>query len=562
MAAVPRRKIKKFFLLLLGFGLSNCANQLPPGGGEIDKTPPQIIKVFPPNGTINFSEDYFELEFSEYVDRRSLRDAIFISPAVEGALDLDWSGKSVRINFPSKLKSSTTYVITIGTDVVDYNNKNRMAESFNFTFSTGNEIDRRVVEGKVYDEKPAGILIFAYKLDSDTADPFLHKPGYISQTGNDGSFKLPGLAEGSYRIFAVKDEYRDLIFQPDQDLIGVPYKDISFEKEDTLFTPLNFFLSKIDTVKPRLISASMTDRYHVLINFTEEVDTSVINAKNFRLMDSTSNRKYLPLYAYKGNTKQTEMVLVDTVLFPSDHELYLFADSIKDMSGNVFINDRTHINLSDKPDTTKLNLVKTDPPANSENIDFLNSSFSFYFNDAFNISPIKQYVIFQDTLGRRIPFKTKIIDDASFRIIPETRLEPEKNYLIKVDLSKFRDAAGNLLDTVFTYKFKTFSGLDFTGITGQIDSINLKRDPILVLSGIDKEKLSYKKILNGKSKFSFDRIQPGKYRLWCFLDDDSSKNYSYGYPFPFKPSERFSFYPDTLNLRARWVQTDIKFIFK
>jgi hypothetical protein len=165
------RKIRNSLLLFIGLLLSNCANQLPPGGGEIDKTPPQIINIYPPSGTTNFSDDYFELEFSEYVDRRSLQDAIFISPAIEGALDLDWSGKSVRISFPSKLKDNTTYVVTIGTDVVDYNNKNRMAVSFNFTFSTGNEIDRRIISGKVYDEKPSGILIFAYKLNSDTVNP-------------------------------------------------------------------------------------------------------------------------------------------------------------------------------------------------------------------------------------------------------------------------------------------------------------------------------------------------------------------------------------------------------
>ncbi len=57
--------------LLLG-----CANQLPPGGGEVDKIPPEIIYSYPENGTINFKDDYIEFEFSEYVDKRSFKDAI------------------------------------------------------------------------------------------------------------------------------------------------------------------------------------------------------------------------------------------------------------------------------------------------------------------------------------------------------------------------------------------------------------------------------------------------------------------------------------------------------
>jgi hypothetical protein len=562
MASGTKRQIKYFLLVLFVLLLSGCANQLPPGGGEVDKTPPKIISVYPSDGTTNFKDDYFELEFSEYVERRSLQDAIFISPAVQGSLQLDWSGKSVRVNFPSKLKSNTTYVVTVGTDVVDYNNKNRMAEAYNFAFSTGNEIDKRVIAGKVYNDKPAGILIFAYKLSSDTADPFLHKPEYISQTGNNGAFKLLGLAEGTYRVFAVKDEYRDLLFQPEQDLIGMPYRDITFSKEDTLFSPLNFFLTRIDTSKPRFISASMTDRFHILINYTEEFDTSIINSKNFYIFDSTSNKKSFPLYAFKGNTKNTEMVLVDTSVFPPDHDVYLVADSIKDISGNVFLHDETQINLSEKPDTAKLNIYKTVPQNNSRDIDYIGAKFNFYLNDAFNTSLLKQNIMFQDTSGKRVAFKIRILDDASFTVIPDNRLEPGKDYLIMIDLSKFEDAAGNIIDTTFKYRFKTISGLDFTGISGNINNVDFKKNPVLVLSAVDDFKPIYSKNLNDNTKFSFERVVPGKYLFWCYLDVDSSKSYTYGYPFPFKPSEEFSFYPDTLNLRARWVQTDINFDFK
>ena len=61
---------------------ARCANQQSPGGGEVDTVPPLIKEIFPENGTVNYHEDYFEISFSEYVDKRSVQEAIFISPAL------------------------------------------------------------------------------------------------------------------------------------------------------------------------------------------------------------------------------------------------------------------------------------------------------------------------------------------------------------------------------------------------------------------------------------------------------------------------------------------------
>ena len=105
---------------------TRCANQLPPGGGEVDTIPPQIIEVYPVNGTVNYHEDYFEISFSEYVDKRSVQDAIFISPVLQKPLKYDWSGKTLTVYFNDTLKVNTTYTVSIGTDVKDLNNGNNM----------------------------------------------------------------------------------------------------------------------------------------------------------------------------------------------------------------------------------------------------------------------------------------------------------------------------------------------------------------------------------------------------------------------------------------------------
>ncbi len=164
-------------ILALVVIISGCANQIAPGGGEIDRVPPQIIEVAPLNGAVNFSDDHFEITFDKYVDKRSVQDAIFISPTIEKGLKYDWSGKTLDVYFKDSLKKNTTYTVTIGTDVKDLNNSNKMAEAFTFAFSTGLKIDKGIINGKVYDPNPDGVMVFAYKEEQKQIDISKQKPG-------------------------------------------------------------------------------------------------------------------------------------------------------------------------------------------------------------------------------------------------------------------------------------------------------------------------------------------------------------------------------------------------
>lgn len=559
MVKISTRKLKEFFILLFAFFVAQCANQLPPGGGDVDKTPPNIIEVYPPDGTTYFKDDYFELGFSEYVEKRSVKEAIFISPAIDGELELDWSGKYVRVYFPGSFKQNVTYVVTIGTDVVDYNNKNNMSEAFSFTFSTGPEIDRRTITGKVFDEKPQGVMLFGYLLKGVYPNPMVQKPDYISQTSTDGTYKLAGLAAGSYRIFAIRDEFRDLLYQPDQDQVGVPYREVDLEVSDTLYSGLNFMLTKIDTVKPRLLSASMTDRDHILLNFSEEYDRESVKPINFYLFDSTNNKRTQIKYAFKGNTKASELVLVPAEILPIENSVYLFADSIKDNTGNIFYNDFALLTLSDRADTSKTELFKTNPIFGSKDVDFQSPVFTFEFNDGFDAVTALEGITFSDTSHKSIPYDIKFLDNASFTITPSKRLEMSKDYLIGIDFEKLKDKSGNYADTIYQYRFKTITGLDFTGVTGKLNFTKEKKNLKLELRSIEKDKTDYSVLPKSNGQFTFERIIPGKYLLFAYNDADSSNKFTYGEVDPFKMSEEFAFHSDTLNLRARWTETDVKF---
>jgi hypothetical protein len=552
---------KQLILIILTFILINsCAHQLPPGGGEVDKIPPEVVEIYPLDGTINFDDNYFEIEFSEYVDRRSLKDALFISPNIEGRLIYEWTGTSISVEFVEGLKEDVTYTITVGTDLVDRNNKNRMASSFTFSFSTGSTIDRRTISGRVYSDDQEGVLIYTYKLDEGVDTLLKRKPDYVSQTGNDGSFKLHGLGESRYRLFAIKDEYRDLIYDLDLDLIGLPNQDISLQGSDTSFTGIYFKLFKADTTAPRLLKGIMTDERHILATVTEKIDDDLLTSDNFYIIDSTTNKQSAISFVFSKQGKFNEIVLVPEIKLESDNDIFLIAKILKDTVDNKYTNDFVQLTVSDRPDTIPVNVTVSEPKNNST-VDFIDPKFKFYFNDGFRKEDIQRNITFTDTLNKGVPFKISYDDDATLVVSPLEKLITEKDYIIKLDLNAFVDAAGNKQDSIYEFKFNTISGLDFTGVNGKILNVHFHKNPVLVLENIDNKKIKYQKNVS-EEDFTFERVESGKYMLWCYFDEDSNYQYSYGWPEPINFSEMFLIYSDTLKLKPRWVITDVLFEFK
>lgn len=554
------RKHTLIFFLLSYFLIIKCANQLPPSGGDVDKIPPKIVNVFPADGTTNFVENYFELDFSEYVDKRSVRDAIFISPFIEGNFTYSWSGTTLEVTFPEKLKDDVTYTITIGTDAVDLNNKNRMAQAFTFSFSTGSKIDRRIISGRVYGKDKEGIFIYAYKMEENSDSLLKRKPDYVSQTGVDGTFSLQGLGAGNYRVFAVSDQFRDYLYQQDQDEIGIPHTDIYLSETDSIITDNYFLLFNADVSKPRLISGIMTDRCHILVSANKVLDEKSIFSKNFSIVDSTENKNYEVAYAFKGKTKPEEFILMFDAEINPANQVYLIADTLTDLMGNLMINDFTKVVVSDRPDTNSVKIVSTEPAAGGL-VDFEKAELKIFFDEAFNKDFNISAVALTDTFNKPIGISVNFYDDATLLIKTDENLKPDKDYLLKLQLGKFVDIAGNSRDSLFTLNFRTISGLDFTGLSGNIINLDFSKNPVLILQNDATPPRRYEQKLKS-DKYEFTRIEPGKYLLWCYLDADSNAKYNYGWPEPIEFSESFSFHPDTLNLRPRWEVTDLIFRFK
>jgi hypothetical protein len=302
----------------------------------------------------------------------------------------------------------------------------------------------------------------------------------------------------------------------------------------------------------------MTDQNHLVITLSEECDSSTYNADNFQIIDSTSNEVFPVAYSYQTKANKEEFVLVHKNKLSVENNYFLLAKKIQDLNGNAFLNEISSFVVSDKPDTTALNLVKSEPGKNGVT-DFMNPEIRFYFDDAVDSKEIKNAIQFTDTSKNVIDFNLVFVDDATIIIKPFKDLRPEKFYDISIDLNDFTDAAGNKNDSTYHLRFKTITGVEFTGISGKLTTT--KSNVILVLQNPKDEKKFYTVEPDKTSTYSFERIEAGTYSLWLYSDTDSSKSFSEGYPDPFKYSEEFKFVADTIKLRPRWSITDYDIVF-
>ncbi|HEY3250845.1 MAG TPA: Ig-like domain-containing protein [Ignavibacteria bacterium] len=238
--------------------ISGCANQQPPGGGEEDKIPPKVSIYSPKPNSVNFKGRSIEFRFNEYVDKRSFQDAFRISPAIKGEIEFEWSGNDAEVVFPSelqKIEPNKTFVVNLSSSLKDIHG-NAITEPVNFAFSTGPKIDKGNISGKVFNQDSNNIVsIFAYKInDTSGYDPTKNIPDYLTESGKGGSYVLTNLAPGKYRLIAVADDDRNLLFTSERENYGVLSYDITLADSSEIKNS-NFYMKIIrtkETVPPEL----------------------------------------------------------------------------------------------------------------------------------------------------------------------------------------------------------------------------------------------------------------------------------------------------------------------
>ncbi len=548
------------FIIIIAF---HCAGQMAPVGGPPDTIAPTIIETYPAPKMLGFADNKIRISFSEYMDKLSVNEAVFLSPDL-GELEYDWSGTDLEIRYTEALRESTTYVLTVGSDAKDLRAGNKMVESFSLAFSTGDHIDSGVIAGRIFDEKPQGVMLFAYQLDhikGDTLNPIQCKPDYLTQTGKDGGFYLPYLRLGTYRLIAVRDAYKNLLYDPQTDQFGVPQSQFTITESHSIIKGATIMLTTEDTTAPFLSGITAIDQRHAVLRFSEAIDTSTLKIENISIVDTLSGVS-LSLIDVSPSDSSTADALLLTAEQESTKTYRIKVAGVRDLSGNIMLRTSTTLDFdgSNTKDTTKPNVNFLNLSSDGREL-FPNDSIKLGFTEWIVQSKFETAMSIKDSAKNTVKGRLLWENSTHTTFIPQIPFKNTMLYTISVPMDSVIDIAGNRFhDTSKVVKFQIIAQDKLGFITGSVveDQQQTEGKIFLTLTPTGSSYKTQRKILTTPGKFSFDNLQEGRYLLSAFVDTDSNSTYTYGTLSPFQLSERFTIYPDTLKVRARWTVEGVK----
>lgn len=199
-----------------------CANIAAPTGGLYDVDPPKVVKSTPVFNATNSNRSKIEILFDENVKVEKPMDKVIIAPPQQSFPVIKAQGRKVIVELEDELKPNTTYTIDFTDAIVD-NNEGNTLENFALSFSTGEELDSMAISGIVLAaenlEPAQGIYVGIHSNFNDTA--FTNIPfERISRTNSRGTFTIKGVAEGKYKLYALRDLNRSYTYDNPQEEIA------------------------------------------------------------------------------------------------------------------------------------------------------------------------------------------------------------------------------------------------------------------------------------------------------------------------------------------------------
>ena len=228
-----KHKSLQAIFLILPFVLGMCAKMLTPSGGPKDTTPPKLVKMQPDVHCLNFSGNTFKITFNEYIVLNNPTENCIFSPPLKYTPRYTVKNKTLSVKILDTLRPNTTYNVVFTDCIKDFTEGNPLPY-LQYTFSTGDAIDTFSFSGKLIDSKEPdpvkNCLVFLYRDDIDSL-PLTTRPDYITRTLADGTFNFYNIAKGDYKIFALNDINKNLIYD-------LPNEEIAFGDAPVSATPM------------------------------------------------------------------------------------------------------------------------------------------------------------------------------------------------------------------------------------------------------------------------------------------------------------------------------------
>ncbi|MEO9894323.1 Ig-like domain-containing protein [Aurantibacter sp.] len=528
---MTRRFIGCVFIFLIAAALVKCANRGSPTGGPKDTEPPILLKAVPPNMSIEFKAKRIRLYFDEYITLKDIQDQLIVSPPLEYTPTITPQGgasKYVEIQIKDTLRENTTYTFNFGQSIVDHNEGNP-SSFLSYVFSTGTYIDSLTVSGVVRDafkrKAEEFISVMLYEIDTAYNDSTIFKkpPNYITNTlDSTVIFTLKNIKAGKYRLFALKDEAKNNIFDQNADKIAFSQDTLSLPTDSTYLLTL---FKEIQNYSIQVPSFEATNKiafgyYGLREDFRIENLTVLPDSVNYRLL--------------KLRNKDT----LNFWFTPTDLDSIVF----------LAINDKLSI-----IDTfsVKKRKVETDSlqlsPNQSGGLNF-NKDFAITLNTPISkIDTTKFSMIDKDSL--KVNFKV-MIDSIENEIDFDFEKEPNQNYALNLMPGAVTDFFNEVNDTI-NYSLSTNSPADYGNLRLKVQTDSTSYPLVIQLT--DQQGELKQEIYTEKPEIlEFNNVEPSKYFLRVIFDTNGNKVWDTGNFLKKLQPERVSYYPDTLEIRANW----------
>ncbi|MEM6269765.1 MAG: Ig-like domain-containing protein [Bacteroidota bacterium] len=542
-------------LLLLAVVLQACAHVVKPTGGPKDATGPQIVGAIPPPRTLNFIGDEVVIYFDEFIKPGNYAKEVFLSPVPPVEPTITVKNRRMRVKFNAPLRANTTYVITFGTGIKDFNEGNKMDKAFTYAFSTGSELDTLQIKGKVTfpweDKGEPEMKVLAYLADEiEGNDIFDLRPVYATETDKEGEFTIEYLREAAYKIYAVQDADGSYTFNNSRERIAIalnPVVDLEDSAQRDIRLELFSFIE--DKIAPGVRSARWSNDRTIHLEFTESIRPRFDSISlKVTLLDSATGESRR-VTSYRFGDKSTQNMLLESP-FPRTKDYKLIVAQIMDTLGTFSDTTLTlFYDLMAKDDIGKF----FDPPIVEPGSNAMR--LYSYFPLPQDLDTSQVYIT--DSAGKRLPIELSA-DTFLVRIKPDTAgLVPNIPYTLRLD-STISVSDTQRTDTNLAFTFAFTDPLQFGSLSGEIvaDSLDSTAQYVMLLLTRGKKGAKTLARIIGPGPFSFPYLLAGSYTIKLIKDDDRNGYLSPGSLDPYFLPEAVIIDPQPVKVKANWTVED------
>ena len=309
--------IPVFSTVILGMSLFyGCGTPGQLTGGPRDSIAPKVIKMIPENLQTNFDRQKITIEFDEYFKIDNQAKEFSISPETEIMPELKIKKKILEITFQDTLEKNTTYTLNFGKAIADINESNYI-KNFTYVFATGPKLDSLSISGKVINSTTGlpemETLVMIVPLDRDTI--FGKKKASIyTTTDSSGNYSLKNLRKDTYKIYAIKEQSGDKIYQQATDEVGFIKTPVELSENRS---NVNLKTFKEDAVLFRVVDRKFNDDGSLFMRLNKQLrkpEIKIIDPENIdkeKLFKFNSTNDSLKIWLNNLEFDSTKVVILD-----------------------------------------------------------------------------------------------------------------------------------------------------------------------------------------------------------------------------------------------------------